>query len=455
MRLIEHIIFSDMDEDHKIMINSLNGSMDKVDSKAYETIAKWRKQDSVAPMDSREKSLYEALGKKGYLVSSREEEQASKARIIGALRKNHEELKKNPTSLMFVMTYDCNFRCAYCFEGSCKSAAQDETSRHAKETVISKQQVDSAFRLANGAPDSITLFGGEPLLPKNEETVEYIVSKAPNATYSVITNGFYLRRFFGLLSKVKIGMVMATLDGEEETHNSRRHLAGGKPTYEAILTGIAKCLENDIPTRIRMNVDESNIESCMRLRDEMQQRFREKLELLSFEISPMMHVDWQERNATFLSLFDEDRGLPAEQRRKSNSMFGAFSPIINAVTAGERLRPVYSFCHAHDSGYIVDPLGNIYPCVLAVGKEELAIGTYFPDTGFRENSIRNRNIETIPECRSCTYSLLCGGGCALSLDGYSDFFRPVCFNIKNQIHNLLPAFLASSGKQAKESCGAP
>jgi len=89
---------------------------------------------------------------------------------------------------------------------------------------------------------------------------------------------------------------------------------------------------------------------------------------------------------------------------------------------------------------MVDPYGYIFPCLLAVGINELAIGTYYPNVEFKENSIRNRNIDTIPECRECTYSLLCGGGCALSIDDYSDVFKPVCFNIKNQIHNILPTF---------------
>ena len=41
MKLIKHIIFSDLDAETKLMINSLKGTMDEITIPAFETISKW------------------------------------------------------------------------------------------------------------------------------------------------------------------------------------------------------------------------------------------------------------------------------------------------------------------------------------------------------------------------------------------------------------------------------
>ena len=287
---------------------------------------------------------------------------------------------------------------------------------------------------------SIGLFGGEPLLPKNKHAIEYIIAKAPDKFYNVTTNGYYLEEFFDVLSRINISSIMVTLDGEEDTHNSRRYLANGKPTFHKIIVGIEKYLENNIPICIRMNLDSSNYDESNQLKNNLLDRFSHCKDLLSFEISPMFESAIPERNAMFSELHKSDASFTVEEREQRNRLLSTFSPIVNIFTSGANLKPVYSFCTTHGSGYLVDPNGLVFPCLLAVGQPESAIGTYYPNIEFKENSISNRNIDTIPECKECIYSLLCGGGCALALSDYTDVFKPVCYNIRNQIHNILPMF---------------
>jgi len=438
MKLIRHIIFSDIGNGTKLMLNSLNGLMDKVDDYIFETISKWQQCDDIIPNGEDEVALLENLKSRGYIVANSAEEAAKKEIILEQLRQKQAKSKANNRHLTFIMTYDCNFRCPYCFETELP---------HSKKTVMTPELIDAAFDLVGDELQAICLFGGEPILPKNRAALEYIISKAPDKAYAIITNGYYLEEFFDLISKVNISGIMITLDGDEETHNKRRYLANGKPTYSKIMAGIEKCLENDIPICIRMNLDTSNVDNGNHLKTKLLDQFSRYKKLLTFEMTSLVNAPTHEKIKICESLFTADVEFGVEERIQRNRVIGQFSPIVNAITVGAKPAPVYSFCYAHDSGYMVDPNGKIFPCILAVGRDELAIGTYYPKVEFKENSIRNRNIDTIVECRDCTYSLLCGGGCAVRLNDYTDVFKPVCASIYNQMHELLPTLINVAAKK--------
>ena len=443
MKLIEHIIFADIGNGEKLMINSLNGLMDKINNSVFEIVSMWKNHDKIIPITDMEVALFDKLKLRGYLVNDRNEELKIKEKILKALRLNHSKNKANKSSLTFILTYECNFRCAYCFEGvaNCGNIGDNAEQRTSNRTAsMTTALIDAALDLVGNDLKTIGLFGGEPLLPKNREAFTYIVSRAPDKSYSIITNGYYLEEFLDILVSINISKIMVTLDGDEETHDSRRYLANGKPTYRRILSGIVQCLKNDIPICVRMNLDTSNYCEANALKKEFLDRFSEYKDLLSFELSPMMEADVHERNEMFLKLYQEDLSYSSEEMQRRNSMLSRFSPIVNTITQNSILRPIHSFCYAHDNGFLVDPYGNIFPCLLSVGVDDLAIGKYYPEVVFKDNSVRNRNIDTIPECKGCKYSLLCGGGCPLRLSDYSNLYRPMCFNIKNEIHNILPTF---------------
>ena len=442
MKLIKHIIFADVDNDKKIMINSLNGIMDSVGIEVFETIAKWQQYENVVPQNDFETSLYRELNARGYLLNSHEEEMAKKNEIIVSLRANHSKLKEIRKHLTFAITYNCNFRCNYCFEGE----------QHIKKEVFTPEQIDSALKFAGSDLESIGLFGGEPLLLSNMSTLKHLFSKANDKTYNITTNGYYLLEFFDILSKLNISNIMVTLDGEEKTHNSRRCLVNGKATYQKIISGIQKYLENGVPICIRINIDKYNLEESKILREELISKFYEHKDSLTFEMQALFGLSRDEKTEIRNELLHSDIEYSFEKRRQRNRMLGRFSPIINALTVKESLKPVYSFCQAHQSTFLLDPYGDIYPCMPAVGNKELAIGSYYPEVRFKENSIYNRNIENIPECKECIYSLLCGGGCPLALSSYKDVFKPVCYNIRDQVHNVLPQYYRMDERKKRKEC---
>lgn len=443
MRLIHNLVCAKLDDEY-LLINTLNGLMDLIDDNTLEILKKWEPMEEITAVTSEEQSLFESLQKRGYLCTSREAEQAQKDSIIQALRELHQKNKTKISTITFVMTYDCNFRCPYCFEGIDHSL---------RGVYLNEEQIDAALAFAGDDLKHIGLFGGEPLLPRTRKAVEYLIQKAPDKSYDVITNGYYLDQFIDLFSKVDVSYIMVTLDGKKELHDKRRYLANGAPTYDVILANIQKALESGIPIRIRMNIEKETLAESTVLRKELLDKFADYKDLLSFEVSPMMGIDYRERNKLFGELAKVD--FENKQTSGENVFLTRFSPVVNCVINGTKLRPTYSYCVGHQTGYIFDPFGLVYTCLVAVGKRHFAVGSYYPNAGFFETSLKCRNIETIEKCRDCAYSLICGGGCPINLGNTKDVYQPECGSILNDIHNTLPLLLRAkksetSGADHKE-----
>lgn len=441
MKLIKHMIFVDIHDNKKLLINSLMGTMDEIDTPIYETLCKWQACEEIVTENDLEAELLSNLQSRGYLVNSYEEEIGKKNEILEVLRNNHIQRQKDQRTVVFIMTYDCNFRCPYCFEGDA----------YIKKKVITPEQIDVALKLAGEGVQSICLFGGEPLLPKTRPALEYLFNKFPHKTYQIFTNGYYLTEFLDLLLSINISQVLITLDGSEESHNSRRVLANGKPTFKKILDGVDKCLECGINIRIRMNLDRSNYEEGISLREKLLDRFSGYKDNLSFELTTLVGDSYKERIDVMAEIYHSDMKYSFEDRERINDFITKKNSILDHLVYGRGINPLYSYCYAHVNGMVFDPYGDIYPCLGCVGKDYFSIGKYHPLIEFKQNSIRSRNIEKIPECRDCIYSLLCGGGCPLKLDKNGDFFKPVCYSVKTLLHKELPIFYKEREEAMKKT----
>ncbi len=427
MQLIKSIVIIGVGKEY-LLINTLNGLVDLVSEGVIDILNKWGQDKIISVTNEKEKELYKRLEESGYFCESDDDELMKKASLITRLKATQQKRSGPISSVSFVMTYDCNFACPYCFEKSDKNP---------RGQYITKDQVDKVLENIGKELKHIGLFGGEPLLPRNRVVIEYIISKAPDKEYSIITNGYYLDEYIDLLKRIKVDFVMVTLDGKREVHDRRRICKNGEKTFDRILNNIEKCLDNSIPIRIRMNVDSDNLNEIESLRNELVSTFEKSRDLLSFEISPMMNDGVFERNNVVFELVKNDMSHIRESEK--NVLLSRVSPIVNAIINGKPLRPRYAYCAEEENVWIVDPTGFIYPCLTAVGKTEYAIGRYYPDIELFENSIKCRNIETIEKCRDCKHSFLCGGGCPLKIRPDIDIYSPECGTILNDLYRVIPA----------------
>lgn len=176
---------------------------------------------------------------------------------------------KQESSFLFLMAYDCNFRCSYCFENSISDHGHGWSKK-----VFDKGLVDRAYEaISEIEPDfsmhakRITLYGGEPLLAENYDVVSYIVSKGCKLGYSfgAISNGYDLEKYMHLLQPGKIESLQITLDGMAKEHNRRRTHYSEHDTFSKITDNIDKALQAGVNVCIRINVDKSNLDDLPRL----------------------------------------------------------------------------------------------------------------------------------------------------------------------------------------------
>ena len=345
-------------------------------------------------------------------------------------------------SVAFVLTYQCNFRCPYCYEGNgdCNISSQNRS-------IMTPEMVDAIFAIHQNEIENIMLYGGEPLLPVNKETICHIISKAPNANFSATTNGYYLEEYFDIFSKLTINHLMVTLDGEESLHNKTRILHDGKGTYEKIMRGIDLYLRHDIRIKIRMNISKANVQSCLLVKKKLIEQYKDQHSrgLLLFEMQPIFQTTGKSRQELTQILYYPDAaensaGGPKPLDARENTIAGSLSPLVSIFSHPRKFLPKYCNCHAETKARFYDADGRIYSCILALNKEKSAIGTYYPTLSMKRSGMHCRNIEAIPECRECKLRFLCGGGCGNAvIDDSGNVLHPNCAPIMDEIQNELPA----------------
>ena len=204
-------------------------------------------------------SLFSNLLKIEYIVPEQYDENKVREKICANLKNRQKILYNKYCRVHFLLTYACNFACPYCYE---------HKNNYSK--ILSKEQVDKIFAIHNNNIKNIGFFGGEPLLPCNKEIIEYIISKAPNATYNITTNGYYLDQYIDILKNINIVSLQITLDGNKELHDKTRILSNGKGTYDKVISGIKCALQHGLPTTIRMNISQDNVDACLKEKEHIE-----------------------------------------------------------------------------------------------------------------------------------------------------------------------------------------
>ena len=93
----------------------------------------------------------------------------------------------------------------------------------------------------------------------------------------------------------------------------------------------------------------------------------------------------------------------------------AFSVSKFLFDNGELPAPLFDDCTGCKTEWAFDGSGHIYACTATVGKNGEELGTFYPTVNKANDLIKlweERDVTTIPECKSCNLQLACGGGCA-------------------------------------------
>ena len=437
MRFIKNSVVIPLYNNEYLLINTLLGLLDIITEEEFAVVnqIKGYGEFRLEMLNKYDMPFINQLMKRYYIMDSVVEAEWEKD-LLSKLKEEDNFKKNHLDSVAFVLSYACNFACPYCYEDSGSKSTN----------IMTQEQVDIICSLQHKKIKKVLLFGGEPLLERNRSIIEYIVKKIPKAHYSVVTNGYYLLEFIDLLKNLNILNIQITLDGDEDTHNKSRTLRNGGPTFVRILKGIEEGLKAGLRIKIRMNVTTDNINSCLKLREKLFQKFN-KNDNLIFEMQPVFQLEDNKKSELWNILF-EDVSLDYEKMATRNKILQTFPAIINFFINRNRITPIYHFCQLEEQNRYYDADGYIYSCILAVGSHKKSIGTYYPQLTLKENSMATRNIETIPECRQCSCKFLCGGGCSNGVADSENCFKPNCYNFKVETSTMLPYIysLLSGGK---------
>lgn len=357
------------------------------------------------------------LEERGYITQkTQEEEYAYVERLATALHRKDRILN---ACFTFLITYNCNFRCPYCFE---KDAVHDQM----RQKVFTKEMVDKAYdAILKIEPreqlrvKTIELYGGEPLLKENKEIIRYIVQKGKDLGFKfrATTNGYDLDFFEDLLSPELIFNLQITIDGTKEIHNQKRIHYAGFPTFDRIVSNIGIALKKNVQVAVRVNTDKSNFDSLLPLMDVFKSLHYTDNEY--FKINSALLRDNDGAFDKKSNYFTQREFLNAHQKLKfpyACQSYGAYRNIYAAITKQKPLQLKATFCGSQVNGFVLDPFGKIYPCWEIVGKEAFQIGDYTDENIIWNDSVlkkwREKNILEFNSCRHCKYAFLCGGGCA-------------------------------------------
>lgn len=353
------------------------------------------------------------FAQRGYLVDEAKEKRAFKLAYLDFTEKREDD----ETQLFFVPNYSCNFACSYCYQEGYNPV----------QKVVTNEVVDAFFAYIKtefaGRRKYITVFGGEPLLPGDNQRniIVHLLNRANESKLDVafVTNGYTLKSYVDLLKTASIREVQVTLDGTQEVHDGRRYLKGKQPTFDKIVEGIDACLAAEININLRMVIDKENIENLAGL-----SRFAiDKGWTASpfFKTQIGRNYELHFCNSTPEKLFDRATlyqhlyELLKIHPYIAEFYKPAFS-IAKYIAEHEALpTPLFDSCPACKTEWAFDFTGTIYSCTATVGNKGDELGTFYPEITKNEAAIeswQNRDITTIEECKTCSVSLACGGGCA-------------------------------------------
>lgn len=162
---------------------------------------------------------------------------------------------KRPVVILNI-TKRCNLRCVHCYAGSNNAEPQDELSTEELLRILDD--------LADFGSPVVLFSGGEPLLhPDIVRLADYAVGKGMRAVIS--SNGtLIIPERACELAKVGLSYIGISLDGDRETHDMFRGVAGA---FNRALDGLRNARDEGIKTGVRFTITRRNVAEIPRIFD--------------------------------------------------------------------------------------------------------------------------------------------------------------------------------------------
>jgi uncharacterized protein len=401
-------------ENKNIIINSLWGSIDEIENNIYSSLI----NDIIEDIPENDKIK---LMSRGYLTNFTLEKEVNIVKnIIKESYKNH--AKQNGGSYTIILSYNCNFRCPYCFEKQIQKKGLNYI-----QNKMSFDMINHLYDFIEKNPPqrkSITIYGGEPLMKENKEELKYLINKlSANYKLRFISNGFEISNLIDLLNESNTDFIQISCDGPKIYHNTTRKSCTGNETFDTIMNNILLLIEKKISVNLRINCTKETINHMKELHETLKDYSFYYNNLFSISYSPIINFSIK-KDTTELKMeyFIEKIELLNDYGKFHGFIQGAYihhhfrDSFMNALVHQKPLKIQPIACNTYVNTYVLDPFGKIYPCWDITDEPEHCIGTFYPEVTENKDALsiwRTRENVIFEKCIQCPYVLYCGGGCII------------------------------------------
>lgn len=279
------------------------------------------------------------------------------------------EEKSKILSLTIIPTYQCNFKCIYCWENTKNS--NDNMTEESQNKLIAfvKEQMKSSSSL------DVDWFGGEPLIAfdamKNLLINFDAICKEYKKPYtcSLTTNGYALTvDKFEFLTKYHTHFFQITLDGNKELHNRNRPLKNGGETYDVILNNLRNIRDNVkgqfFRILIRLNVTQETYLNSKEYFEMIEKEFACDKRFSVYIQGVEKHNDIR---------FEEMQGKYLENNDIIEDLYDLCIEKGIMTSALKMLKPGDLMCKAmHDKSVFINSKCEIYKCDMDMQKNHIS-----------------------------------------------------------------------------------
>lgn len=336
-----------------------------------------------------------------------------------------------PKSVIWDLTYACNFWCKHCLNSSGKAEADELDTRQAIQLIDSLHESGIFY---------LSLTGGEPFLRPDFLTLLRRISDVAMHV-DIATNGFSIpEEILNGMRELRVFDVQVSIDGIGEYHDRFRGRIGA---FSAACKTIERLLDSEISVSISTTVTAENISSLDAIID-----FAFSSGCKSFKAIPFLPAGRGKRNKAKLQLLPAQHRLLSETLlRKRKELWGKMSVGID-TTMHYLLEPVDTpraggqpfssrmGCSAGNSTLHIGADGTAYPCPFL---HDFPLGnlTQVPLLQIWHESalldffrgLQRKHIEG--PCAECSLaSIVCNGGCRAAAyleHGSLQAMDPACF----------------------------
>ena len=385
MKLSRFSILLDMNE-YGAFFNGVTGCLDLVSRSLFHALKDLPERTSGALRDSVfgiDLRLLSALETRGHLTEASDtEELAQFRRYAILLDRQNRWLDKQIAYIMLLLSYYCNLDCSYCFQKDFRKSWKNNRLRPPDVDLIFDRYREYLCPGVDADKIRYVLYGGEPLLLRNMDSVRRILQRAEDQGSAVhaVSNGYNLDAFLPLLGqgKGKISKLQMSFSSDQSVHDTVRVLRSGRPTFMHMLENAEKAIKTGVTLVIRVHMHD-NCDASFRL-------FLTLLEERGILGSDNVIVH-AARTKHCSDTFEGDRHyehpISSEELLRLAPAISSlescyYQDVLRLAQAKTGRGPAKTVCcmRGKENCYVLDPLGDIYACYEEAGRRQYRVGTY-------------------------------------------------------------------------------